>query len=328
MSERRAIVIGAFGQDGTLLQGQLDARGYAVLRVGRNAVHDPGGPAASTLALTDSGEVSAAVRNFAPHEIYYLAAYHGPAEASQAAQDPRSDLLESLHVHCVGLVNFLGAVLHHSPECRLFYASSSLVFPDSGPQLKLTEDTAIQPQCEYALTKALGGRACAKYRALGVFASVGLLFNHESALRGPRFVTQRIIRSALRIRAGSDEKLTLADLDAIVDWGHAADYVDAFVRILRLNEPGEFVIATGEGHTVREFASIVFDHLNLDWRVHVVTGGDSLTRRRSGRVGDASKLRRLTGWKPAMPFEAMVRTLVDETGARLASATTRASGAA
>lgn len=317
MSERRAIVVGWPGQDGSLLADLLERRGFGVLCIGRMGTHCIGkvsGPA--RVALTDHAQIMEAVAEIQPHEIYYLAAHHGSAEAQPLA-DPRTDLLESMNVHCVGLLNFLDAIRRHAPSSRLFYASSSLVFGDSGPDVYQNELTPVAPRGTYALTKALGGHACRELRELGVFCSVGILYNHESALRGASFVTQRIVRAALRIRSGSAEKLQLGDLDAVVDWSYVPDFVEAFVRILALDSPGDFVIASGVGHTVREFASVAFSHLGLDWQEHIVAGAASLSRNRSGRVGDSSKLQRLTGWQPSIAFEPMVCRLVDETAAHL-----------
>jgi GDPmannose 4,6-dehydratase len=318
LSERRAIIVGWPGQDGTLVADLLGRQGYSALCVGRSATHRIGiasGPA--RLDLTDAPQIAATVAELQPHEVYYLAAHHGSAEVLLGEHDPRADMLQSMNVHCVGLLNFLDAIRRHATHSRLFYASSSLVFADEGPDRRQNELTPLAPRGTYALTKALGGQACQEFRELGVFCSVGFLYNHESALRGARFVTQRIARAALRIRAGNAEKLELRDLDAVVDWGHAADFAEAFVRVLQHESPDDFVIATGEGHTVREFASIAFSHLGLDWRQHVVTGGVSLARNRSGRVGDPSKLQRLTGWKPSMSFEGLVRRIVDETALAL-----------
>jgi GDPmannose 4,6-dehydratase len=319
LSERRAIVVGWPGQDGTLLAELLAGRRYGVFCVGRTATHCIGMPrsAASRVDVADHAQIAALVSEQQPHEIYYLAAHHGSAEDAGVESDPRTEMLESMKVHCDGLLNFLDAVRRHSKHSRVFYASSSLVFADQGPDARQNELTPLAPEGSYALTKALGGEACREFRELGMFCCAGFLYNHESALRGARFVTQRIVRAALRIRSGSDEKLELRDLDAVVDWAHASDYVEAFTRILQLDLPGDFVIATGEGHSVREFASIAFAHLGLDWRQHVAAGGAALARNRSGRIGDPTKLRSLTAWQPTMAFEVMVRRVVDETAARL-----------
>jgi GDPmannose 4,6-dehydratase len=318
LSEPRAIIVGWPGQDGTLLADLLALRRYGVLCIGRNGTHRFGsvsGPA--RLDLTDEQQIAATVAAIQPREIYYLAAHHRSAEERAGAIDPRAEVMQSMQVHCVGLLNFLDAIRHHSPQSRIFYAASSLVFADAGPDRRQDELTPLAPQGTYALTKALGVQACREYRELGCFCSVGFLYNHESALRGARFVTQRIARAALSIRSGSQEKLELRELDAVVDWGYAPDYVDACARILELDAPGDFVVATGEGHTVREFVSLAFSHLGLDWTQHVVAGGASLARNRSGRIGEPAKLMRLTGWRPSMSFETMVRRLVDETAARL-----------
>ena len=311
MSSRRAVVVGHRGQDGHLLTELLRRRGYDVLGVGRDRTDVWGGVPAPDACRVDRPEaVFRAVDLWRPHEVYYLAAHHGPAEAGEA--DAYTGYLAELEVNVAGVLHFLEGVRRHSPSTRLFYASSSLVFgnwPDRSPQ---DETTPVAPEGAYALCKRLAAEACREYRERhGVFASVGILFNHESPLRPPRYLSAKIVRAAAAAR-GSTGPLMLGDTRAVVDWGYAPDFVEAFTRILALDRPDDFVVATGEGHTVGDFAQAAFGRVGLDWRCYVVEDPGLLVRRGSGRVGDPAKLRRLTGWAPSETFAGMVAALVDD----------------
>jgi GDPmannose 4,6-dehydratase len=144
-----------------------------------------------------------------------------------------------------------------------------------------------------------------------VKASVGILFNHESPLRRPNFLSQKIIRGATAIARGQEEKLVLGDLSARTDWGYAPDFVDAMIRVVRSTPADDYVIATGETHSVEEFAEIAFDRLGLNWREHVVENPGLLTRRSITRIGNPSRLRERTGWRPRVSFAEMIELLID-----------------
>ena len=218
---------------------------------------------------------------------------------------------KSTDVHVTGLACFLEAIRLHSPETRLFYAGSSLVFGEPGTDMQ-DEMTPFDPRCVYGITKAAGLRLCRYYREKhGVFASGGILFNHESPLRQSKFVIPKIIHAAFAVSRGSAEKLHLGDLSARVDWGYAPDYVEAMTRILRIREPGDFVIATGETHSVQEVVERIFGSLGLDWREHVEVTREILTRRRSPLCGNASRLHAATGWQPTVSFHEMLEILLE-----------------
>jgi GDPmannose 4,6-dehydratase len=269
----------------------------------------------SPVSIAEPEAVDEAVRRFRPDEIYYLAAHHRSSEACEEA--PGAELLAGLKVNVTGLVHFLEAMRLHAPRARLFYASSSLIYGVRNVDERQDESTASSPACAYGLMKALGMQACRSYRDRGLFACAGILYNHESAYRPPGFLTQKVIRAALRIGGGSPEKLALGDLDAIVDWSYAPDFIDAFVRILDLDGPRDFIVSSGEGHTVREFVSIAFEHVGLDWREHVTVAPGTLTRRASVRIGDPRRLRQETGWCPSMDFSALVARLIEDTRAQM-----------
>ena len=304
-----AFIIGSEGQDGRLLAGLLERQGTGVVGIDQGLLRDGPGLGLAPVDIAEADTVARAVEKARPAEVYYLPAYHHSSQ-DLPAPDELKLMEKSFEVHVRGLVHFLEAIRRFSPQTRLFYAASSHVFgePPSSPQ---DETTPISPVCIYGITKAAGLHCCRYYRASHrVFASVGILYNHESPLRAEKFVPQKIVRAAVRIHGGSRERLVLGDLAARVDWGYAPDTVDAMVRILRQDSADDFVVATGEAHTVEEFAQTAFSLLGLDWRQHVDVKPSILGKPRRNLVGDARKLRTRTGWRPSVSFAEMVHLLV------------------
>ena len=299
-SANPALIVGAHGQDGRLLGEQLERAARRVVRLGRNDID-----------LLDPAAVAALLKTHQPEEVYYLAAHH------HSSQDPLGGdeallFRASFDVHVVGLLNFLDGMRLHAPRTRIFYAASSHVFGESESALQ-NEQTPLVPAGVYGITKTAGMHCCRYYReAHGLFAATGILYNHESAYRRPNFVSQRIIQGVRAIGAGRADSLVLGDLSARVDWGYAPDYVDAMRRILALPEADDFVVATGESHSVREFVEIAFEAAGLDWRSHVAEDSGRITRQIRGLTGDASKLRAFTGWQPSVTFRQMVKLLLDD----------------
>jgi GDPmannose 4,6-dehydratase len=296
---KRVVIVGSGGQDGRLLESRLRADGCEVTGVRRD-----GGP-----NLADRAGISEAIRALQPAEVYYLAAFHHSSQ-EHTAVDPPAVFARSFEVHVTGLIHYLDAIRLRSPATRLFYAASSLVFGEP-PAPVQTEETPFNPRCAYGISKAAGVHCCRHYRqAHRVFAATGILYNHESSYRQEKFVSQKIVQSALRIRHSRQEQLILGDLSAQIDWGYAPDFVDAMTRILALDAPDDFIVATGETHSVREFVEIVFGRLGLDWRSHVTEDPTLLGRRKTPMTGDASRLRQRTGWKPSVTFAEMIATLL------------------
>lgn len=298
MSRRkRAVIVGRDGQDGRLLHALLTRKGYELVGLARGGAVDVSKPA----------QVASLVRRFKPHEIYYLAAFHHSSE--DPAMDPLELFRRSEEVHVLSLVNVLEAIRKFSKTTRLFYAASSHVFGSPKTRVQ-NETTPLAPDNVYGITKAAGLMACRYYRErYGVFASVGILYNHESPLRDPRFVSQKIVQGAMRVKQGRQACLVLGSLAAEVDWGWAPDYVEAMRRILSHSKADDFVVATGEKHTVREFVKLVCGRLGLDWRACVREDRRVLTKRGMSLVGSPKKLMRLTGWKPTVDFPGLVERL-------------------
>ena len=308
---RSALIIGAGGQDGRLLARLLLDRGYAVRGWARREIAAPVPCEYTHLDLLQSTAVEAELRKSPPDEIYYLAAFHHATE--DVIELSGAELLQrSFDVHVTGLLNVLQAMEECSPQARLFYAASSHVFGQPKTEW-LDEESPLAPNSPYGISKAAGLHCCQFYRQeKGVFAATGILFNHESSWRKPSFLSQKIVNGARRSQRDPSFKLVLGDLGARVDWGYAPDYVEAMFSILQLPEASDFVVASGELHTVREFAETAFSALGLDWQRHVVTDVDLLQKPSHSLRGDSRKLRAATGWSPSVSFREMVTRLVRE----------------
>jgi GDPmannose 4,6-dehydratase len=293
LSGRRALVTGADGQDGSYLSELLHAEGYDVVGVGRGDVE-----------LTDAGAVASLLRDVAPGELYHLAS---PSFVPRSWEQP----LETTAIAVTALTVLLESIRAFDPGIRLLNASSAEVFgvPAETPQ---RESTPFRPRSPYGAAKAFGTFLVAAYRdRYGLHAGSAILFNHESPRRTPDFVPAKIARAVAAIAAGNEDELVLGDLQAKRDWGYAPDYVKAMWLMLRQDEPDDYVVATGELHTVQELVELAFAHVGLDWRNHVRVD-DALRRGQLYElVGDATKARTQLGWRPSVTFEELVALLVD-----------------
>lgn len=306
----RALIVGRDGQDSRLLYDLLASRGAAVVAAGRRGARSTAG-SAGPLDAADGDQVRRHLDSFAPDEVYYLAAHH--SSSADAPEEGAAEYRLSHDVNVLGLIHFLDGLRARRSSARLFYASSSRVF--GAPKEPLVDESSpLAPLDHYGLTKAAGMLACRAYReAHGVYASVGILFNHESELRDPRFVSRKVVRAAAECRRDRTRTVELGDLDAVVDWGAASDYVEAMSAILGLPEPGDYVVASGRARTVRDFAEEAFKQAGLDWRDHV-RASPGLARKRPAVIGDPSRLRRAAGWAPRTSFSDLVRRMLAAEG--------------
>jgi GDPmannose 4,6-dehydratase len=306
---KKAMIIGCNGQDGRLLCENLSQKNYTIIGIDKFQAQPDSNETCIVLDINDYEAVCDLIRTHLPDEIYYLAAFHHSSE--NLLLDKNNEVFrESFRIHVFGLVNFLEAMRIFVPEGRLFYAASSLVFGNPSSKLQ-TEETPFNPEGIYGITKAAGIHICRLYRnQYRLFVSVGILYNHESQYRQSIFVTTKIIEGAMNIKNGVQEKLLLGNLDAEVDWGYAPDYVEAFRRILAAEEPDDFIIATGEKHTVRDFVKITFGYLGLDWTKHIEEDAKIISRGGAALVGNYQKLRRITGWKPSVDLGEMIKLLL------------------
>jgi len=305
----RALIIGHSGQDGRILWDQLLARGFSLVGVSRSGMRTQDSGTMPATDIADATQVQALVEAFAPTQVYYLAAHH---HSSQDGGINAVDIWDrSWAVHVNGFGHVLQALASSAPGCRTFYASSSRIFGSANASAD--ESTPRLPEDSYGVTKAAGMLLADHYRRVhGLFVACGILFNHESSLRGPQFVTQRVVRGLVAIARGEATRLELGSLDARVDWGYAPDYTRAMHAMLETDAPGDFVVATGTTHSVRDLVEIAATRLGLDWRSIVVEKGSVLQRGTQGLCGNAARLHAATGWTPSIAFPEMVEWLVDD----------------
>jgi GDPmannose 4,6-dehydratase len=315
---KRALVTGITGQDGSYLAELLIEKGYEVHGVVRRSsslnrgridhifnAPDPGPHRLHYGDLTDASTINRLIRAVKPDEIYNL----GAQSHVKISFDMPEYTVESVGL---GTLRLLEATRESGLSPRFYQAGSSEMF-GLVREVPQKETTPFYPRSPYAAAKAYAHWIAVNYReAYGVFVCNGILFNHESPRRGEAFVTRKISRGVAAIKLGLAQTLPLGNLDAKRDWGFARDYVEAMWLMLQQQQPGDYVVATGETHTVREFCEVAFEHAGLDWKKHVVidqkyfrpTEVDAL-------IGDASKAHEKLGWKPKVRFHELVRLMVD-----------------
>jgi GDPmannose 4,6-dehydratase len=307
------LITGITGQDGTYLAEHLLSLGYNVYGLIRGQ-NNPKQERLEKLIpamelvegdLLDQSSLIAALEYTQPDEIYNLGAISFVALSWKQA-------LNTGEVTALGVTRVLEAVRIVNRDIKFYQASSSEMFGKvrESPQ---RETTPFHPRSPYGVAKAYGHYITVNYReSHGIFAVSGMLFNHESPRRGKEFVTRKISHAVARIKLGHQRCLELGNLEACRDWGYAGDYVRAMHLMLQQPEPEDFVIATGETHSVREFCSLAFGHVGLDWREYVRT--DPKFERPAEvdyLVGDASKAHDKLGWQPEVGFEQLVKMMVD-----------------
>lgn len=317
---KRALITGITGQDGSYLTELLLDKGYKVFGIVRRSssfntdridhlYQDPHEPDARLRMfygdLNDSSSLNTILRNTEPDEIYNLGA--------QSHVRVSFDVPEyTAEVTGLGTVRILEAIRDTGIKPKFYQASSSELY-GRVREVPQNELTPFHPRSPYACAKAYAYHITVNYReSYGLFACNGILFNHESERRGETFVSRKISRAATRIKLGLQKKLYLGNLDARRDWGHARDYVEAMWLMLQADQPDDFVIATGENHSVREFLDEAFGYLDMDWKEFVET--DPRYYRPAEvdlLLGDSSKARRVLGWEPKVGFKELVRLMVD-----------------
>jgi GDPmannose 4,6-dehydratase len=313
-------VTGAGGQDGSYLAELLLDRGYDVVGLVRDVSRDYPNLAAVRdrvhlvqADMLDPESLAAVLREHAPREVYNLAS---PSFVPRSWDYP----METAEFAAVGVTSLLESIRAVDPTIRVYQASSSEIFgePVETPQ---SESTPLSPVTPYGVAKAYGHFILGSYRRrYGLHASGGILYNHESPRRPLDFLPSKVAHGVAAIAAGREAELVLGDLDAQRDWGYARDYVEAMWRIVQQDESRDYVIATGELHSVRELVEAAFGHVGLDWREHVRVD-ESLKRGQAELhrlVGDASVAREKLDWAPSLSFEELVALLVD--AARLETA--------
>lgn len=315
-SPKRALITGITGQDGSYLAEFLLSRGYEVHGIVRRvALEDPEHRLSRLSAVLPQLHLHAAslesyaslhqvIEKVSPQECYHLA-------AQSYVTYSFDDEFSTLNTNINGTHFMLAAIKNIVPQCRFYFAGSSEMFgrAEEAPQ---TERTRFHPRSAYGISKVAGFHLTQNYReAYGMHASSGILFNHESPRRGYEFVTRKITSAVARILAGKLQKLSLGNLEARRDWGHAREYVEAMWMMLQPAEPGDYVIATGENHSVREFAELAFSLAGLDYKDHVSI--DPLLHRPAEvneLIGNAALAEAALGWKPRIGFPELVQEML------------------
>jgi GDPmannose 4,6-dehydratase len=321
MSEKRALITGITGQDGSYLAELLLEKGYEVHGMVRRSStenferieHLTDRVALVQADLLDPSSLVEALEEAQPEEVYNLGAQ------SFVPTSWRQPVLTAEFTG-VGVTRLLEAIRRVNPDIRFYQASSSEMF-GKVREVPQSETTPFYPRSPYGVAKAYGHFITVNYReSYGLFAVSGILFNHESPRRGLEFVTRKISDGVARIKLGLADELRLGNLDAKRDWGFAGDYVEAMWLMLQADEADDYVIATGEEHSVREFVDIAFAHAGLDPAQHVKTDPAFLRPAEVDHlVGDASKARAQLSWAPRVSFQELAEMMVDADLERVSS---------
>jgi len=318
---KTALISGITGQDGSYLTELLLSKGYEVHGIKRRSSsfntgridsiypdpHEAGVRLFMHFAdMSDSSSLINLLYNLHPDEVYNLGA-QSHVRVSFDIPEYTGDITG------LGTTRLLEAIRVTGLKAKIYQASSSEMFGDRAPSPQ-NENTPFHPSNPYACAKLYAYWMTANYRVgYGMFASNGILFNHESPRRGETFVSRKITRAVARIKAGLQQELFLGNMEARRDWGYAPEYVEAMWKMLQLDQPDDFVVATGETHTVREFAEAAFAHAGLDWHDHIAVDPRYYRPNEvSILLGDSSKARKAFGWEPKVRFAELVKIMVDE----------------
>ena len=316
---KRAFITGITGQDGSYLTELLLEKGYEVhglirrsssFNTGRidHIYQDPHIPKTQLKLhygdLSDGVNLTNLIREIEPTEVYNLGAQSHVQVSFSIPQ-------YTAQVDAVGTVALLEAIRSSGVKTKFYQASTSELYGSTPPPQN--EESPFRPRSPYAAAKLMAYWCVVNYRdGYGIHATNGILFNHESPRRGETFVTRKITRAVARIAKGSKEKLYLGNLDAIRDWGYAKEYVESMWLMLQQEKSSDYVVATGKGASVREFAEVAFDHVGLNWKDHVELDKRYLRPTEvNALIGDASKAEKVLGWKAKTDWKTLAKLMVD-----------------
>lgn len=311
----RALICGVGGQDGAYLSRLLLDKGYEVIGASRDAMASSFGGlkslgirdrvATTSMAVTDFRSALQTLDKYRPDEIYNLA---GQSSVGLSFEQP----VETMESIAIGTLNLLEAIRFYGKPIRFYSAGSSECFGDTGT-VPASEETPFRPRSPYAVAKATAHNLVANYReAYSLYACTGILFNHESPLRPERYVTQKIVRTAARIASGSSEKLEMGNIEIQRDWGWAPEYVEAMWKMLQLDHPQDFVIATGRTVGLEFFIEHAFRFFGLNYKDYLVVNSN-LYRPTDIHIGSAnsSKANELLGWRAEVRVESVIESMCD-----------------
>ena len=318
MNTKSALITGITGQDGSYLAELLLSKGYKVIGM-ISSVNDIGLQNILDIKdqliteegdLLDQKSIANLIKKYQPNEIYNLG---GITFIPKSWQNPSL----TYNVNTLGLARILEAVRDFSPKTKVFQATSSRIFGNQGKKVAdnliiQSENTPFEPLDPYAVSKLAAHYLTKQFvEHFDIFACSGILYNHESEKRGPEFVTRKIIQGAVKIKLGTENKLFLGNLDAKADWGYAPDYVQAMWQMLQLKTPENFILATGEVHSVRDICKIAFDKLDLDYQKYVEIDPKFYRKSELANYGDSRKAVEKLAWKRSVSFKQMIEKMVD-----------------
>ncbi len=313
---KTVLITGIAGQDGSYLAELLISKGYQVHGLMNSSIEKTNNISKINHILkklvlyngdvSDYATVHDLVKKIKPDEIYHLATKHDLKNSLNNYYEIQKTNIDSAYY-------FLNAIKELKPDCKFFFASSSKIFGKviSSPQ---SEQTALSPNSLYGISKAAGMYLVKMYRdEQDIFACCGILYNHESPRRDLNFLPRKITSMAAKIKFGKEKKLVLGNIEARCDWGFAGDYVEAMWLILQSDKPDDYVIGTGEIHSVKDILDIAFGKIGLDWQKYVVISEEFYRKERNiPMVADISKIKNKLGWQPKKTFEELIRMMVKE----------------
>jgi GDPmannose 4,6-dehydratase len=311
---KTALITGITGQDGSYLAELLLSKGYEVIGINRRKAKMENSNIAGIIHhknfelvsgdLLEENLLNIIFREYQPDEVYNLAAQSFVPESWRTP-------IYTCEVTAMGVLRLLEAIRNYSPESKFYQASSSEIF-GKVREMPQNEETCHYPRSPYAVAKSFGFNITRNYReSYNLFACNGILFNHESERRGLQFVTRKITRTVAEIKLGMSNELKLGNLDAKRDWGYAPDYVRAMWLMLQQSKPDDYVVATGENHSVKECCQIAFEGVGLNWKDYVKVDKKFFRPAETDTLkGDPSKARRVLKWKPQVTFKEMIERMV------------------
>lgn len=318
---KRAVITGIYGQDGSFMCEYLSQKGYEVFGISRKDLSDRSAankkelekegiyPRVENVNLYDYEEMGEYIRTVAPQEIYHLATYHVSAEGKGNGDSVREQ--ELFNKNTLATANILECCYKYVPRCKVLTAGSCLMFDNSDTCIQ-NEDTPYQSRSLYGLAKIAENHLVQYYRGLGLFACTAILYNHESHRRSEGFVTKKIVENLIKVKKGRIEQFTLGDLEVEKDWGYAWDYVAGMYLMLQNTFPKDYVLSSGELHTIREFIEECSQQLMLpDWEQHVRIDKSIITRKFSTKLlGDSSRAINELGWNRTKNFKELISEMI------------------